>query len=246
VSGPAIALEDVVVRYGETLALDGATFHAQSGRLTAIIGPNGAGKSTALHAIMGSARVASGAVRIHGAAARERLDRVIFVPQRGELDADFPISVAEVVMQGRYRSLGWWRRPSAEDRDRVADAMERMGVTALAQRQIGELSGGQRQRVLLARALAQDGDVVLLDEPFAGVDVQSEERIFGVLRAMRDAGRAVVVVHHDLLSVRTEFDDVVLLRQRVIAAGTAADVMVPAALDAAYGARSSWPVAWTA
>jgi manganese/zinc/iron transport system ATP- binding protein len=243
---PAVCLRDVVVHYGETVALDRASFCAQAGRLTAIIGPNGAGKSTALHAIMGTARLVSGEVSVHGVSTRERLSRVIFVPQRGEMETDFPISVEEVVLQGRFRSRGWWRRASAEDRDRVADAMRQMQVAELAKRQIGELSGGQRQRVLLARALAQDGDVVLLDEPFAGVDIQSEDQIFGVLHAMRTAGRAVVVVHHDLMTVRSEFDDVVLLRQCVIAAGSADAVMVPASLEAAYGPRASWPSSWTA
>lgn len=231
----AVEFRDVTVRYGATVALEGASFAVQPQRLTAIVGPNGAGKSTALDALMGFVAIDAGELLVHGESVDHRRADIVYVPQRGDIELDFPITVREVVEQGRFRTTGWFRRRTAADRSRVEEAMRLTEVHELARRQIGALSGGQRQRVFLARALAQDGDVVLLDEPFAGVDARTEAALLDVMRRMRDEGRTLLVVHHDLATVAANFDDVVLLRKRALASGPVREVMDREHLEALYG-----------
>lgn len=212
-----------------------ATFPA--GAMSAIVGPNGSGKSTLLRAAMGLVPADAGQATILGHPARAAMRRVAYVPQREAVDWDFPITVREVVEMGRYPSLGWIRRPRRHDREIVAECLARVGMSAFADRQIGALSGGQRQRVFVARALAQQADVLVLDEPFAGIDARTESALLRLFADLRDReGRSLIVVHHDLQTVRAAFDWVLLLNVRAIACGPAHAVMTPENLHRAYGA----------
>lgn len=206
-----------------------------TGSLAAIVGPNGAGKSTLLKAAVGLVPVDAGHVLIEGRPSRSSLDRVAYVPQRDAVDWDFPITVREVVEMGRYRSAGWIRRLKAEDHDLVRASLERVGMSPFAGRQIGELSGGQRQRVFIARALCQQAPVMLLDEPFAGVDARTEAELIRLLGAIRDEGRTVIVVHHDIGTVRAHFDWALLLNVRSVACGPVSQSLSKEQLRRAYG-----------
>ena len=209
------------------------------GNLVAIVGPNGAGKSTLLKAVLGLLPEASGgaAVRFFGGTLDEHRDRVAYVPQRETVDWEFPVTAGEVVAMGRYRRLGWFRRVGRAERAAAGRALEQVGMAAFADRQIGELSGGQQQRVFIARALAQEAELYLMDEPFAGVDAATEQAIARVLGELRDAGATVICVHHDLSSVPDRFDHVLLLNTRVIASGAVSEMFTPANLQATYGGR---------
>ena len=236
-AAPAIAVSSLTVHYGRELVLDDVSVVIPSGAITGIIGPNGAGKSTLVGAIMGATPPTTGAVRILGHPLREVRRDVAWVPQRAAVDWDFPITVRDVVAQGRYPHLGLWRRATRECRAAIDEALARTGLTPLAGRRIGELSGGQQQRTFLARALAQRARVYLLDEPFAGVDATTESAIMDVLRTLRGEGRTVVVVHHDLATARGYFEHLLLLNRRVIAAGPSATTFTREHLEATYGAR---------
>jgi manganese/zinc/iron transport system ATP- binding protein len=218
-----------------------------TGALSAIVGPNGAGKSTLLRAALGLVPADAGQALILGRPARSALDSVAYVPQREAVDWDFPITVREVVEMGRYRAAGWVRRLRRGDRTAVDAALARVGMEAYGRRQIGELSGGQRQRVFLARALAQDAEVLLMDEPFAGVDARTEVALLELMGELRDGGRSVVAVHHDLGTVRRAFDWALVLNVRAVACGPAAEVIVPPVLARAYGAsEGDEELAWVA
>lgn len=206
-----------------------------AGTLAAIVGPNGAGKSTLLKAVVGLQPIDAGRILIDNRPARSALDRVSYVPQRDEVDWDFPITVKEVVEMGRYRAAGWVRRLGTEDREIVRGAIDRVGMTPFRDRQIGELSGGQRQRVFIARALCQRAPVMLLDEPFAGVDARTESALLDLLAQFRDDGRTVIVVHHDIGTVRARFDWALLLNVRTVACGPVAESLSRTNLHRAYG-----------
>jgi manganese/zinc/iron transport system ATP- binding protein len=210
------------------------TFPAR--QLSAIVGPNGAGKSTLLKAALGLIASDAGQTLIEGCPVRAARDRVAYVPQRDAIDWDFPITVREVVEMGRYAQTGWLRRVARAERALVDDCLERVGMAAFRGRQIGALSGGQRQRVFIARALAQQAPLMLMDEPFSGVDARTEASILELLGALRDEGRSIIVVHHDLGTVRAAFDFALLLNVRAIAAGPVADVLTAETLRRAYGA----------
>ncbi|HKJ36951.1 MAG TPA: metal ABC transporter ATP-binding protein [Solirubrobacterales bacterium] len=212
-----------------------------AGRLSAVVGPNGAGKSTLLKAALGLLPSDAGQSLIEGHPAREVLDRVAYVPQRDAVDWDFPITVREVVEMGRYRDAGWLRRVGRGQREIVDESLDRVGMAAMGGRQIGDLSGGQRQRVFLARALAQRSPVMVMDEPFAGIDARSEASILELLRELRDEGRSVIVVHHDLGTVRASFDWALLLNVRAIACGPVAESLTAESLHRAYGAAATLP-----
>ena len=234
---PALRVQGLSVRYHEALALEDVSFEVAPGRLVGVIGPNGAGKSTLIKAIVGACPHAQGHVEVLGRPARQVIGQITYVPQRGAVDWDFPVNVWDVVCQGRYGKLGLFGRMSAQDKAIVERALEQVELTALKRRQIGELSGGQQQRVFLARALAQQGQVYLLDEPFAGVDARTEAAIIEVLGQLRDQGKAVLVVHHDLATVPRYFDDVLLLNRALIAAGPTAQTFTPPLLQRTYGGR---------
>jgi manganese/zinc/iron transport system ATP- binding protein len=237
VSGPALEVRRLTVSYGGRPVLWDVDATFPAGALSAVVGPNGAGKSTLLRAALGLLPVDSGQALLAGRPARAARDLVAYVPQRDEVDWDFPITVREVVEMGRYRSVGWVRRVGRQDRAVVAECVERVGMAAYADRQIGSLSGGQRQRVFLARALAQQAPVLVMDEPFAGVDARTEAAILDVLRDLRDReARSVVVVHHDLGTVRAAFDWALVLNVRAVACGPAGEVLTARTLGRAYGA----------
>ncbi|WP_121117792.1 manganese/iron ABC transporter ATP-binding protein [Croceibacterium ferulae] len=235
-SGLDVRQATVTYRNGHT-ALSDASFAIPTGTITALVGINGSGKSTLFKAIMGFVPVRGGSVSVLGRPVRQALREqlVAYVPQSEDVDWNFPVLVRDVVMMGRYGRMGWLRRPRAADRAAVADALERVNMTAFADRQIGELSGGQKKRVFLARALAQDGRVILLDEPFTGVDVTTEESIIALLRTLRDEGRVMLVSTHNLGSVPLFCDRTVLLDRTVLAAGPTAEVFTEDNLRRTFG-----------
>ena len=234
---PILEFHDVTVAYGRRPVLWNVDLAIPEPCLFGVIGPNGAGKSTLLKAALGLVPVVGGYVRCFGAPLAAVRGRVGYVPQRETVDWDFPVSVMDVVLMGTYGRLGWLRRPGRRERDLAAACLDRVGLADLADRQIGRLSGGQQQRVFLARALAQEAEVYLLDEPLAGVDVRSQERIFRVLAAVRDEGKLVVVVHHDLRTAAEWFDRVALVDMRLVAAGPTAEVLTPENLRRTYAGR---------
>ena len=236
VAGIAASSVTVTYRNGHT-ALHNANFNIPSGTITGLVGVNGAGKSTLFKAIMGFVPISSGKIRILGLPVKEALSQniVSYVPQSEEVDWDFPILVEDVVLMGRYGKMGFFRTPKRVDRDAVTNALIRVNMTDYRKRQIGELSGGQRKRVFLARALAQDGKVILLDEPFTGIDVKTEETIIQLLREMRDEGRIVVVSTHNLGSVPEFCDHTVLVKQTVLAFGPTKTTFTQENLELAFG-----------
>ncbi|RYE07127.1 MAG: manganese/iron ABC transporter ATP-binding protein [Hyphomicrobiales bacterium] len=235
-SGIVVRDATVTYRNGHT-ALRAANFTSPPGSITALVGVNGSGKSTLFKAIMGFVRLAQGEISIFGRPVAEALKRnvVAYVPQAEEVDWNFPVLVEDVVMMGRYGHMGPLRIPRPADREAVAAALGRVGMTEFGRRQIGELSGGQRKRVFLARALAQDARVILLDEPFTGVDVTTEEAIVALLRKLRDEGRLMLVSTHNLGSVPEFCDRTVLLKGTVLAHGPTAEVFTQENLQLAFG-----------
>ena len=233
-----ITAKDVTVTYrnGHT-ALRDASFEIPAGTITALVGVNGAGKSTLVKASMGFVPAAKGEISVLGMPVSEALRRntVAYVPQSEEVDWTFPVLVEDVVMMGRYGHMGFFRSPKQTDHDAVTDALARVNMSAYRQRQIGELSGGQRKRVFLARALAQEGQVILLDEPFTGVDVQTEEAIIALLRDMRDEGRVMLVSTHNLGSVPAFCDRTVLVKGTVLAYGPTEQTVTCENLELAFG-----------
>ena len=233
-----IMARDVTVTYrnGNT-ALRDASFEIPTGTITALVGVNGAGKSTLFKAIMGFVPVAKGEILVLGMPVKQALRKniVAYVPQAEEVDWTFPVLVEDVVMMGRYGHMGFLRRPAQSDRDAVTQALRRVNMLDYRHRQIGELSGGQRKRVFLARALAQDGKVILLDEPFTGVDVQTEDAIITLLREMRDEGRVMLVSTHNLGSVPEFCDRTVLVKETVLAYGLTSETFTHANLEIAFG-----------
>lgn len=235
---PGIEARDITVTYknGHT-ALRNASFSIPNATICALVGINGSGKSTLFKAIMGFVPLATGSVDILGKPAGRALKRntVAYVPQNEDVDWDFPVLVEDVVMMGRYGHMGLLRRPSAEDRRHVESALQRVNMLEFSQRQIGQLSGGQKKRVFLARALAQESRVILLDEPFTGVDVKTEESIIALMRSMRDEGRVMLVSTHNLGSVPQFCDHVVLINRTVLADGPADIVFTRENLEQAFG-----------
>jgi manganese/zinc/iron transport system ATP- binding protein len=236
-SEPAVEIADLTVAYREKPVLWDVDLTVPQGVLMAIVGPNGAGKTTLIKSVLGLVRPAAGQVLVHGRPYAEQRRRVAYVPQRGTVDWDFPTSVLDVVTMGTYGRLGWVRRPGRAERERALDALDHVRMRDYAGRQISQLSGGQQQRVFLARALVQDADVYLMDEPFQGVDATTEVEIVRLLQELRARGKTVIVVHHDLQTVPEYFDWVTLLNVRRIASGPVDEVFTDENLRAAYGGR---------
>lgn len=232
-----LSIRGLTVSYGEKPAVFSVDVSFKAGQMTAIVGPNGAGKSTLLKAALGIIRPLSGQVTSLGRPLNERRARIAYVPQRASVDWDFPARVLDVVMMGLTRELGLLGRVRASHRARATACLDRVGMAGFAHRQIGQLSGGQQQRVFLARALAQEADLYLLDEPFAGVDAATEKAIIAVLHGLRAEGKTVIAVHHDLATVAEYFDRVFLINTTAIAEGPVAEVFTPAHLQTAYGGR---------
>lgn len=232
-----LAVRGMTVFYDQKPAIFSVDASVRPGTMTAIVGPNGAGKSTLLKAALGLVTPLSGTATFFGTTLDAARWRVAYVPQRASVDWDFPARVRDVVGMGLYGELGLIGRFTGAHAARVNEALTRVGMEDFAHRQIGQLSGGQQQRVFLARALVQNADLYLLDEPLAGVDAATEKAIMSVLRALRDEGKTVVAVHHDLSTVPEYFDDVLILNVRKIASGPVATTFTGDALDKAYGGR---------
>jgi manganese/iron transport system ATP-binding protein len=236
--GDGILAEGVTVTYRSGLtALTDASFAIPKGTITALVGVNGAGKSTLFKAIMGFLPLARGRIRLLGLPVKQALRQnlVAYVPQAEEVDWSFPVLVEDVVMMGRYGHMGFLRRPKVHDRAKVDQALQRLGLTDLRYRQIGELSGGQKKRVFLARALAQEGKIILLDEPFTGVDVTTEDQIVALLRTLRDEGHVMLVSTHNLGSVPDFCDRTILVKGTVLAHGPTETIFTRDNLERAFG-----------
>ncbi|MGA1306851.1 MAG: metal ABC transporter ATP-binding protein [Candidatus Kapaibacteriota bacterium] len=235
----AIEIHDLTVSYNRKPVLWGIDCDIPMQEMTAIIGPNGAGKSTLMKAMLGLIPSASGYTKFHGKNIKEVRHIVSYMPQRESVDWDFPITVRQVVMMGRNQAIGLMKRPRQSDILLVSRALEQVGLESFADRQISELSGGQQQRVFLARALVQDAEIFLMDEPFAGVDTATEEMILDTLKSMKASGKTLIVIHHDLLSVSKHFDNALLLNLRKIAFGKTGDVLNDDILQETYGGKLS-------
>ena len=236
-SASPVSVHDLTVAYHRKPVLWDVDLDIPEGKLIAIIGPNGAGKSTLIKAVMDIVPKASGRVMIYGKPFKKQRKIVAYVPQRESVDWDFPIDALGVVMMGRYGKIGWCRPLRRHDREKALEALDRVGMADYANRQISQLSGGQQQRVFLARALAQESQIYFMDEPFASVDAATEHAIVQVLSDLRSQGKTIVVVHHDLQTVRDYFDHVILLNMRVVAHGTVDDVFTQENLKKTYGGR---------
>ena len=232
-----LELTGVSVGYGGEPILRDVSVQVPHGARVAVVGPNGAGKSTLFKALVGLLPLRAGSVCIHGRQLGSHLDCIAYVPQREDVDWRFPVTVADVVMMGRYGRLGWVRRPNREDREVVERSLSEMGLGDLAGRPIGELSGGQQQRAFLARALAQQPHILLMDEPFSGVDVSTQEATRGLLDRLRTQGVTVLVSTHDLTLAATRFDQVMLINRRLIAYGAVADVLTATILSQTFGGQ---------
>jgi manganese/zinc/iron transport system ATP- binding protein len=234
--GPALTVQNLSVAYEGRPVLRGVSLTCAGGEVVGVVGPNGAGKSTLFKAVLGLVPTAAGSVLVFGAPVSQRRDRLAYLPQRELIDWDFPATVRDVVLMGRVPRIGWLRRVSRSDRARVESALAEVGLSKLGDRAIGRLSGGQQQRVFLARALAQEADLLLLDEPLVGVDASTEEVIHETLARLRQQGRTVLVIDHDLSDV-SRYDRVALLNGRLVAYGPPAEVFTRENLRRTYGGR---------
>lgn len=238
----AVEVEDMTVAYDERPVLWDVDMRIPKGSLAVIVGPNGAGKSTLIKAMLGLLTKISGSVKFYLdgrlAVSREDFKRIAYVPQSGSVDWDFPTTVLDVVLMGRYGHLGWFRRPGKAEREMAYDVLRKTGMDAYADRQISRLSGGQQQRVFLARALIQEADIYFMDEPFKGVDAKTEKAIVALLQEMKSRGKTVIVVHHDLTTVAEYFDWVTMVNLRRIAMGPVDEVFTREHIEAAYNARN--------
>lgn len=230
-----ISVNNLTVAYQGKLAIDRINVNIPNGVITGIIGPNGAGKSTLLKGMMGLIKTESGVTTVGGAPIKEMQKNIAYVEQRSLIDLSFPIKVSEVVLLGTFPKLGLFRRPKKAEKEKVLDCLEKVKMSEFKDRQIGELSGGQLQRVFIARALAQEADIIFLDEPFVGIDMVSEQVIIHLLKEMRDEGRTIVIVHHDLHKVTDYFDDLIILNHRLIASGPVAETFTTQNIQEAYG-----------
>lgn len=230
----AVKVEHLTVSYGPVPALLDVSFQIDPGQLIGIIGPNGSGKSTLIKALLGFVKPDFGSIRIFGKGTEQARGSVAYVPQRGAVDWSFPVTVRDVTLMGRYSKIPWWKEISAKDKEIADEALEMVRMSEYRDRQIGQLSGGQQQRVFMARALAQGSDLLLLDEPFAGVDAATERAILDVLKMNREAGKTTLVVHHDLATAAEYFDQLILLKQRLFGIGPPKTILQPDLLAQVY------------
>ncbi|MBP1968370.1 manganese/zinc/iron transport system ATP- binding protein [Virgibacillus natechei] len=235
-----LKVEDLAASYRKNTALYDVNLEVEAGSLTGIVGPNGAGKSTLLKTVLNLHPALTGKVEYFGKSFKKAKKRIGYVPQRGSVDWDFPTDALDVVTMGLYGQIGWLKRPSKSHREKAAEALEKMGMTAYAKRQISELSGGQQQRVFLARALVQDADLYFMDEPLAGVDAATERAIMNILKELKSSGKTVMVVHHDLQTVEDYFDHVLLLDRKVISHGLTEEVFTKQNIGKTYGGNMRW------
>ncbi len=238
----AIEIHGLWVSYQKRPALRNITLSIPPGNIVGIMGPNGAGKSTLLKGMLGLIQVERGHIKIFGRPLEKSREKISYVPQSSTVDWDFPIIVKEVVMMGLYRQIGWLRKPKESHWKAVEIALKKVEMGAYAERQIGQLSGGQRQRVFLARAICQQADVILLDEPFVGVDAKTEGTIKRILREMKSEGKTILVVNHDLNDVIGLFDSLILLNQHIVAYGSISKVFTKEMISKTYGPRGTVPL----
>lgn len=241
-AAPILSIEQLGVHFGDRPALEEINLTFAPGETVSLLGPNGAGKSTLLKTIAGMIPVTHGTIRYGDAIVSGSNHRIVYVPQRSAVDWVFPVSVLDVVLMARRRARSRWRPFNRDDRDAALDALDRVGMQSFAPHQIGELSGGQQQRVFLARALLQEGDLYLLDEPFTGVDVPTQELLIELFSGLRSEGKTIVYATHDLAQAAKSSDIIVLVRRTVIAAGPPQDVMTAANLRACFGGQAILPV----
>ena len=236
---PALKIEQLSVNYDKTPVLWDVHCQVPEGKLVGVIGPNGAGKSTLLKTLLGMTRPLSGRIEFFGQPYKKVRHRIAYVPQRSSVDWDFPITAFEVVLMGRYGKLGFFKWPRLADKEAAFHALEMVGMLPFAHRQISQLSGGQQQLLFIARALLQDADFYLMDEPFAGVDMATEKAIIGLMDKLKVQGKTLLVVHHDLSTVDSYFDWVIMLNTCLIASGPAAEVFNPDSIMRTYGRTSA-------
>lgn len=234
-----LKVQNLTVAYSDTPVFTDVAVNFNAGKITGIIGPNGAGKSTMIKAMLGLIKFQTGTVEYEGRALKQFQKQIAYVEQRKDLDLTFPINVFDVVLTGTYGKLGLFREPTKADRQRCQAALEQLDLADLTQRQISQLSGGQLQRVFVARALVQEADIIILDEPFVGIDLQSETTIMTILRQWRDAGKMIIVVHHDLNKVSRYFDDLVILNHGIVDYGPVDAVYTPANIERTFSADLS-------
>ncbi len=232
-----ISVKGISVSFDRKRVLSNIFLEIESGKIYGVIGPNGAGKSTLFKAILGLVEIDGGSVLVEGKPIEEKRKEVVYVPQKNDVDWQFPATVYDIVLMGRYPHKGVFQRLDQQDEAIAMNALEEVGMTAFKDRQIGELSGGQQQRVFLARALCQESDIFFLDEPFVGVDITTEEKIIQILKKLASEGKTLLVVHHDLSTVRKYFDSVILLNQRLIAYGDTEDIFNEENIARAYGGQ---------
>lgn len=236
----ALEVNDLFVSYNGVEAVQDVNFSIEKGNLVGIIGPNGAGKSTLVKALLELIPKDKGNIQVNGKSFKEYRKLVAYVPQRNNIDWDFPITVLETVLLGTYPKLGLFKRPSKAEKDWALECLQKVGMKEYSNRQIGELSGGQQQRVFLARAIAQKSDLLFLDEPFVGIDVLSEETIITILKELKSNGKTILVVHHDLSKVSSYFDQVILLNKKLVGFGDVKKVLHPEVLARAYSNQFSF------
>lgn len=230
----AVKVEDLTIAYYSKPVVWDVDLNIKKGKLTAILGPNGAGKSTLLKAMLNLIPISSGKILFFDKTYKEFRKNISYVPQSESVDWDFPTDVLDVVMMGTYGKLGWIKRAGKKEKELSLEALKKLGMEEYVDRQISDLSGGQQQRVFLSRALVQDSEIYFLDEPLKGVDAKTEKEIMKILKELRDLGKTIVVVHHDLRTVEEYFDDVVLLNKLVIASGSVKDVFTEENINKAY------------
>ncbi len=237
VPSPVLEVHDLTVSYDQSPVLWNVDLTLPSGKLIGILGPNGAGKSTLIKSIMGLVKPTSGYVKIFDKTLEEVRNKISYVPQRESVDWNFPASVLDVVMMGTYGKLGLFRRPGKKEKEIAQRSLDQVGMTSFVNRQISELSGGQQQRVFIARALAQEADLYLMDEPFAGVDMATETAIFQLLQEMTSSGKTTLVVHHDIHSAMNYFDWIIMLNLHLVGSGPTDQVMTEELLRKTYGGK---------
>lgn len=231
----AIEIKHLNVSYYDHLVLNDINLNIPKGVMCAISGPNGAGKTTLVKSILNFIPHLTGSIKVNGKDLKKEIDNISYVPQKESVNWQFPTTVSDVVLMGTYRELGWFKRPGKTQKDKANQAMKQLGILDLANKEIASLSGGQQQRVFLARMLCQDADIIFLDEPLVGIDKKSEQIIMNILNQLKEEGKTIIVVHHDLATIEKYFDYLVLVNHKIVTSGYVKDIFTPDNINQAYG-----------